>query len=190
MNSYAGIGSRATPQEVLYQMTEIAKYMESFGWTLRSGGARGADTAFESGCEKKEIYLPWKGFNGHQSKEYLIGNKAKTIAKKVWDRRYQESNVPIPWERLSATTKLFMARDCYQILGKNLDDPSKLVIAWTIGGEAKGGTGQALYLAKMVSESMKIPTKIKILNLQKEAHRTTINNMIKTRMNPIILYDV
>jgi predicted Rossmann fold nucleotide-binding protein DprA/Smf involved in DNA uptake len=47
---YAGVGSRETPAHVCKQMTELAKRLESFGLTLRSGGAKGADKAFEAGA--------------------------------------------------------------------------------------------------------------------------------------------
>lgn len=48
---YAGVGSRETPQDILNTMYKIGKYLASKGYTLRSGGAIGADTAFENGCD-------------------------------------------------------------------------------------------------------------------------------------------
>ena len=47
---YTGIGSRNTPKEVLELMKTIGKYLGCLGYELRSGGADGADSAFESGC--------------------------------------------------------------------------------------------------------------------------------------------
>lgn len=67
MEAYAGIGSRDTPEDILRLMAVVAAKREDDGFILRSGGADGADTAFESGVvssDMKEIYLPWKGFNG------------------------------------------------------------------------------------------------------------------------------
>jgi predicted Rossmann fold nucleotide-binding protein DprA/Smf involved in DNA uptake len=62
---YAGVGSRQTPENILHLMTRIAMRMAELGWVLRSGGAKGADYAFEKGAgDKKEIYLPWRGFGG------------------------------------------------------------------------------------------------------------------------------
>jgi hypothetical protein len=61
--SYAGIGSRETPADVMALMGRVAARLEVLGWTLRSGAAQGADQAFEAGVSsKKEIFLPWKGF--------------------------------------------------------------------------------------------------------------------------------
>ena len=47
---YAGVGSRATPEPVLDLMRRCATRLEVLGYTLRSGGANGAETAFEEGC--------------------------------------------------------------------------------------------------------------------------------------------
>ena len=62
---YAGIGSRDTPRWVLDCMKKLA-YCLSDDFILRSGGADGADSYFEIGCDKgngeKEIFLPWRGF--------------------------------------------------------------------------------------------------------------------------------
>ena len=56
---YAGIGSRNTPENIQAIMTKLATKLESLGWVLRSGGADGADSAFELGVlshQNKEIY--------------------------------------------------------------------------------------------------------------------------------------
>lgn len=66
-------------------MTKIGEILAKKNFILRSGGASGADSAFENGCDiqngKKEIYLPWKNFNNNSSKLYYISDKAKQIAK-------------------------------------------------------------------------------------------------------------
>ena len=75
---YAGIGSRKAPKEAIDRMAELAEELAGKGYTLRSGGAGGADKAFEKGCDavdgKKEIYLPWEGFNGSKSELYSCYN--------------------------------------------------------------------------------------------------------------------
>ena len=55
---FAGIGSRKTPQNILELITTIAQVLATKGYTLRSGGADGADKAFESGAILKEILRP------------------------------------------------------------------------------------------------------------------------------------
>ena len=49
---YAGIGSRETPDHVLETMASAAQYLGKEGFTLRSGGAKGADTAFDQGATR------------------------------------------------------------------------------------------------------------------------------------------
>jgi predicted Rossmann fold nucleotide-binding protein DprA/Smf involved in DNA uptake len=56
---YTGIGSREVPNDIQYLMQKIATKLESLGFTLRSGGASGSDSAFESGVmnpRNKQIY--------------------------------------------------------------------------------------------------------------------------------------
>jgi hypothetical protein len=61
--TYAGIGSRETPKEVLDQMTEVAKELGSKGFTLNTGISfagkqEGADRAFASGATSKNLFSP------------------------------------------------------------------------------------------------------------------------------------
>ena len=118
---YAGVGSRATPEPVLDLMRRCATRLEVLGYTLRSGGANGADTAFEEGCCRKELYLPWPGFNGRQSEFQTVCNKALALAASLHPR----------WERLSSPARRLMARNCYQILGTDLASPVDFVLCWT-----------------------------------------------------------
>lgn len=142
MKLYTGIGSRKTPPEILRIMSDIASFLALHGWTLRSGGAEGADSAFEHGCDKgnggKEIYLPWEGFNGNQSELCMIPTGAFVIAQKFHPN----------WGACSYTVKLFHARNVMQVLGLHLDIPSAFVVCWTPDGRGEGGTGQALRIAR------------------------------------------
>src|SRR3546814_10493835 len=64
-NPYAGIGSRETPADTCEEMALIASALEKRGFTLRSGFAGGADTAFELGTVRedlREVFAPWPGF--------------------------------------------------------------------------------------------------------------------------------
>lgn len=160
--SYAGIGSRETPKDVCRKMFTAGRILWKAGFTLRSGGARGADTAFESGAlgaangknsfdESKalrshadadrtriEIYLPFQRFNGHPSPRFGTTKEARLIAKQYHPR----------WDILSCTGRDFMGRNAYQILGSDLQTPVSFVLCWTLGGKPVGGTGQALRHAK------------------------------------------
>ena len=135
---YAGIGARETPKEFLDLFTKVAEYLSRKGCILRSGGANGSDKAFELGAINKEIYLPWRGFEGNDSNLIVKDEMAFEIAEKYHPR----------WAYLSNGTKKLQARNSHQILGNDLKSPSDFVICWTKGGKGSGGTGQAIRIAK------------------------------------------
>jgi len=148
---YTGIGSRETPQSILEFMRDIAIYLRNDGYILRSGGADGADSAFENGAIcNAHIFLPWKNFNDNPSPLYNITKEAEAMAEKYH-----------PWFRnLKQGARKLHSRNCYQVLGENLDTPSEFLICWTPGGLETGGTSQALRIAKDYN--------IRIYNLAKE----------------------
>ena len=130
-------------------MTQVASFLEEEGYTLRSGGARGADTFFENGVKdpaNKDIYIVRKGYHGHSSELYGVCDRALAIAEAIhpaWDA---------PSMRLG-DGRLLHARNVYQVLGKTFDIKSKFLLCWTPGGQYKGGTRTAIKLA----ESHEIP---------------------------------
>lgn len=172
MKYYAGIGSRETPQEAKWQIHAIAYYLADEKWTLRSGGAPGADIAFEYGVGdgRKEIFLPWKGFNQNPSPLYHIPEEAFEIA----------SQYHPGWQYLKSPVKNLMARNAQQVLGKNLDTPVQFVVCWTPDGctkgetrtKATGGTGQAIAIAS----SRNIP----IFNLKNENAHNELLEFLKS----------
>lgn len=142
MRYYTGIGSRNTPPDILELMTKIATYLEQQGYTLRSGGANGADSAFEAGVHNPnnaDIYLPWKGFNNSSSPLWHIAPRAFEIA---------ETFHPA-WDRCSHGARKLHARNVHQVLGFDLVTPTRsdFVICWTPNGELVGGTSQAIRIA-------------------------------------------
>ena len=141
MKYYAGIGSRETPEVILSLMTQMAHHLARNGYILRSGGAQGADKAFEVGCDlakgDKEIYLPWRKFQESDSKLVVQEDRAYEIAEKFHPY----------WHNLSQGAKKLQARNSHQVLGADLKTPSEFVICYTKGGKGAGGTGQAVRIA-------------------------------------------
>lgn len=145
---YAGIGSRKTPQRVGEVIRGLAIELERQGYTLRSGGADGADTFFEEAVSRMEVYLPWDGFNrrpirGTRSRGavYIQGatDAAVALAGRVIEG-YQDRNHAV---------KMLLARNMHQVLGEGLKTPVDFVICWTPGGKVMGGTGHAIKLARL-----------------------------------------
>lgn len=146
---YAGIGSRQTPENILEIMEDIAKDLGFLRFILRSGGAGGADSAFEKGAleanGKTEIYLPWKNFRSKNGicKEDI--SEALIIAE-----LFHPS-----WQWLSTPARKLMARNTFQVLSLDETIPnSSFVVCWTPGGgenkttKDDGGTGQCIRIAK------------------------------------------
>lgn len=141
-NIYTGIGSRETPKPIIDTFINIGRYLGGQGYILRSGGANGADLAFEMGCDqskgKKEIYIPWYRFNNSTSMLFKTPQEAFDIA----------SSIHPKWDAVSDHAKKLHARNCSQILGQDLKTPTNFVVCYTKGGKGQGGTGQALRLAR------------------------------------------
>lgn len=146
---YAGIGSRNTPIEYQKIMLQAAFHLAKLGYTLRSGAAGGADTAFEFGAQKgagkTEIWLPWIGFNKHADTGFYPSQKHFELA----------ATVHPAWQSLSRGARALHARNAGQILGCDLATPVDFVICWTPDGCSDepgrsvktGGTGTAIVLA-------------------------------------------
>jgi hypothetical protein len=133
---YTGIGSRSTPSDQLKICTQIATDLEKMGFILRSGGAEGADSAFESGVSnpKNKIILRPK----HSTPD------AEQIA----------SQIHPAWFACNDYARKLHGRNVQLILGERLNEPSEFVIAWTFDGQERGGTRTGLVVAKQKS----IPT--------------------------------
>jgi len=157
------------------------------GFILRSGGAEGADWAFQKGCEefcrddkiqankRQEIYLPWAtGFNNMKPNKnmgyyYYESEEGEMLAKK-----FHPSFGSIRTKR----GRQLMTRNTYQVLGidVNPDDKIDMLLCWTPDGACKstdrstGGTGQAIRIANYLN--------IPVYNLYRENHRRKMENFI------------
>lgn len=145
MKYFTGIGSRSTPNFICRFFTLIAKEL-SPNYTLRSGGADGADIAFENGAgDNKQIWLPWKNFNKNSS-NFILDDRATQLLKTIIDANH--------FSRLSVGALKLQSRNMHQILGHLYDDElTSFVLCWTKDAEDVGGTASAIKLAR----SLQIP---------------------------------
>lgn len=137
---YAGIGSRDTPIHILRVMYRLGSHFADY-FILRSGHALGADQAFETGCSQsnggKEIFVPYRGYNGGNS-DLTPSSEAYGIA---------AAHHP-NWSTCNEIARKMHARNAHIILGKDLQHPVKFVVCWTRGGQVTGGTGQPIRMAQ------------------------------------------
>lgn len=154
IRSYAGIGSRRTPTNCLHYMRETAQRLATHGYTLRSGAAEGADTAFEDGARAgggaREVFLPWDGFGNREDGIVLDSCPGQAAAYGIAAQHHPA------WATLKPGVRRLMARNVFQILGANCDAPVSFVICWApkpkqdAAGrvmDVDGGTGLAVRLA-------------------------------------------
>lgn len=143
MKYYTGIGSRSTPEHILKLMSKIGKYLALKGYALRSGGANGADTAFEIGCDEgkgiKEIFIPWERFNDRINA--IVPNITPEIYKEV-------AEIHSAWDKCSYGARKLHCRNYFQVNGIGGEPMSSFVICWTPSGKEVGGTAMAIRLAK------------------------------------------
>jgi hypothetical protein len=127
---YAGIGSRETPPDILRVMERLGKKLALEGWILRSGGARGADSAFHKGC------LDVSGDAEIFTADHATPESLELAAK------YHPN-----WAACSDYAKRLHARNGLILLGKYLELPVEMIVCWTPDAKPVGGTGQALRMA-------------------------------------------
>lgn len=139
---YTGVGARITPESVLGRFRKLSAYLDKKGYVLRSGSADGADSAFEDSSNSKQIFLPWKRYNGNDSDFYNFPSEIDAKCHEL------AGSVHPYWESLKDSVKKLHARNVYQILGPKLDNPSQFLVCWTENGEVKGGTATAIRLAE------------------------------------------
>jgi hypothetical protein len=146
--TYAGIGSRRTPGPALTAMRATAERLSALGYTMRSGHAPGADSAFEVASQKSEIYLPWSSFEHNRP---AIGTY---VQDQPTDAALQlASRIHPAWDRLDRGPRALHARNMHQILGQDLRTPVDFVVCYTPDGSLTGhgpdtgGTATALRLA-------------------------------------------
>lgn len=127
-NYWAGIGATNTPLDIQKKMSNLAFDLYLLGWHLRSGGAEGADKAFEKYFDKnKTIFRP----------------KDATPESIELTKKYHPA-----WDKVVAKkVENYHGRNAMIILGEKLNDPVKFVICWTEDGKASGGTGQGMRIA-------------------------------------------
>lgn len=164
---YAGIGSRKTPNAIRGFMVELAKAMADEGFVLRSGGAEGADKAFETGVDY------WHYLNNDQNrtvpKQIFLAQDIKGDTASMAAMNLAMKYHPA-WNRMQRFAQNLHARNAFQIMGRDMKSPVKCVICWTPDGCIDhqhrtiytGGTGTAISIA---SEA-----KIPVLNLYYRQH--------------------
>ena len=162
--AYAGIGARRTPDAVLAAMADLAETLGHSGCALSTGGADGADRAFETGALRTDgpvtVHAPWSGYNGYRPGrepgsdiDVRVPRPTDTVRGDPYAdlaRRHHPA-----WERCGSGARALFVRNVAILAGALADDgaalPVRAVVAYTPNGVATGrdagGTGHTLRVA-------------------------------------------
>lgn len=183
---FAGVGSRETPPEILSLMYHVGFFMGHLGWGLSSGGAAGADDAFQRGmtdcpaCQpvrQLRIYLinrHWELYRPDPSRG-LYNSLEFTD---TWDQAIEIATAARgSFERLGPAGRDLHTRNVFQVLHHTLKRPVQQLICWAkpVGrhGRVNGGTNTAVTIA--------LQHDIPVMNLYLDEHRQRAEEFV-TRM--------
>lgn len=169
---YACTGNEDAPPEIKAKFIEIAKMLENSGYTLRTGGMDGVEEMVENSVTKKEVHLPFRDFNGKQSRFTFNSDRAYAIAKK-----YHPT-----FDGLSKGVKCFLAKNARLILGNNMTSPALFLLTWTEDGATSsrdrtartGFAGHAIAIAAGIG--------IPVINLARSDAEQKLNMLITNEM--------
>lgn len=167
--SYAGIGPKDAPADILTLMTHYSSIFSSLNFTLRTNGSEVPGIALEKGAKEVELYLPWKKFNKRESRFCNPIPAASEIAKRFH---------PV-FDKMKDPVKLIIANESHVVLGENLRDPIKFLLVWTPDGVTNGDscsikTGTPAQSIK-ISSAYGIP----VFNLANKESRVALEEFIK-----------
>lgn len=154
------VGSREAPAKIIRVAEQMGKALSDRGWIARSGGAIGMDQAFLRFYDPAltEVYRPDSKNGAINALEFDNWEEAESIAK----------TYVLHFEYMNLYSKQLHTRNAYQVLGRNLDLRSDMLICWAkeSSGIALGGTRTAVLIAK----SYKVP----VLNLSRPDHLSKV----------------
>lgn len=177
----AGIGSRTTPDPFQRVIRRFAATLAARGLGLRSGGARGADLAWEEGMGTgpTQIFLASRqpgrpGLALEDMAPELVATATALAA----------AHHPA-WHRIADYGRRLLTRNAFQVLGPQLDDPVAAVLCWALESrleagrvvDVAGGTGLAVRLASAHG--------IPVLNLALPSHLELARAWHRTSNAPI-----
>lgn len=131
---YTGIGSRETPSDICSLMTKISRRLEKKGYILRSGGAKGADLAFQEGVQKIQNTIIYYAYT--------------SIPDWAFEKVNEYTDKNRNFDTFAPYARKLLARNMMQVLGEDGTTPSKFLICWTPQGKEVGGTRYAMRCAK------------------------------------------
>lgn len=170
---YTIVANNDVPPEIASKFEEIAKRLEQREYTVRIGGMEGIDDRIEKAVKKFELHLPWREFNGKQSKFYYNGERAFAVAKMFHPT----------FDSMKKGIQAFLAKNARLILGDKMNSPTLFLLCWTEDGAesirertAKTGfSGHPIAIASALG--------VPIFNLAKSDAEQRLNFLVESTTN-------
>lgn len=161
-----GIGSRNIPTSLFCFIRDNSQQYAGNGLHLRTGDAKGSDTAFSEGWNgnRKDLFVPFK--NRVKSNYHICGNQNQFAEAK----KLVESIRPHV-KKLDEYVRYLHYRNAFQVLGLDLNQPSDILICYAEPVNSKsvrGGTNTAVQIAHKFN--------IPVYNLWYEEHKEKFRN--------------
>lgn len=121
---YAVTGNQDCPPEIISKFIEIAKRLETAGYTARCGGMDGIEDAVEKAVKKVEVHLPWRGFNEKESRFTYNSERALAVAKMFHPT----------FDTMKKSIQAFLAKNARIIMGDRMNSPALFLLCWSEDG--------------------------------------------------------
>lgn len=150
-------GNDSPPPMVQQVLQRLVPELEKRNYVIRSGGMKGMENLVEELARNLEVHLPWKGFDGKDSKFTYTTDEAKEFAK-----RYHPA-----YEQAKPVVQTFCAKNVRLMLGKDLKSPTQMLIIWSEDGAEHARERTAKTGLTGVAVSIATEIRIPVFNLQR-----------------------
>lgn len=121
---YAITGNEDISEAGNQALIEIRNILDTQGYTVRTSGMKGPQKLFLE-AKNKELILPWREFDGLESKFTFTTEEAKFLAQKTHPA----------WDKLpSDAVKTIVTSVVRCLCGQNLKSPAQFMITWSADG--------------------------------------------------------
>ena len=144
---YAVSGNKEAPPEILAKIKELVAYLDSKGFTTRTGCADPIELAADDAATgKRERILPWKDFAEKESKLTWNSERAHVIAKMFHPT----------YDNMKKGVQHILGKNARLVLGDKMNSPARFLLIWTEDGaehvrQKTGKTGLAGHIIAIAS---------------------------------------
>lgn len=151
------VGSRDIPDEVRDTLILVGRKFAEQGYHGRSGFAEGSDICFFQGYIEAGMthnftnYIPWWGFRKKDIPAFYQDHTNTLRVCKSTQAESIASGIHPAWDRCSPAAKALHTRNVFQVLGDEINTPSRLLVCYANmdkHSDPVGGTRTAWMLAK------------------------------------------